>query len=74
MFTLHVSNTVWLLSLKFSFLCFAVPQLINLLTTKELNLALPKKSLKPRTFILKPGQCMLIGGLARLDYLDVSHS
>lgn len=45
-------------------------QLINLLTTKELNLALPKKQLKPRTFILKPGQCLMLGGLARLDYLD----
>ena len=51
---------------------FVLLQLINLLTTKELNLALPKKPLSPRTFILKPSQCLLLGGLARLDYLDVS--
>lgn len=50
-------------------ICF---QLVNLLTAKELNLALPKKPLKPRTFVLRPGQCLLLGGLARLDYLDVS--
>lgn len=46
-------------------------QLINLLTTKELNLALPKKAIKPCTFILKPGMSMLIGGVARLDYTEV---
>ena len=46
-------------------------QLINLLTSKELRLALPKKPLKPRTFILKPGQCLFLGGLARLDYAEV---
>ncbi|XP_064382776.1 nitric oxide-associated protein 1-like [Halichondria panicea] len=49
-------------------------QLINLLTTKELKLALSKKPLKPRTFILKPEQCLFIGGLARLDYLQGSDS
>ena len=53
-----------------SFLCNCL-QLINLLTSKELKLALPKKPLKPRTFILKPGQCMFLGGLARLDYEQV---
>lgn len=49
-------------------------QLINLLTTEELKLCLPQKPLVPRTFILKPGQTLLIGGLARLDYTqgDVS--
>ena len=50
----------------------SLAQIINLLTTKELNLSLPKKPLKPRTFILRPGQCLLLGGLARLDYHDVS--
>ena len=49
-------------------------QLINLLTTKELNIALPKKPLKPRTFILRPGQCLLLAGLARLDYVEVGHT
>ncbi len=51
---------------------YSSPQLINLLTTKELKLALSKKPLKPRTFILKPEQCLFIGGLARLDYLQVT--
>ena len=58
------------LALESSFLL--ITQLINLLTAKELNLALPKKALKPRTFILKPGQTLLLGGLARLDYTSVS--
>ena len=52
-------------------LIISLLQLINLLTTKELKLALPKKPLKPRTFILRPGQCLMLGGLARLDYFDV---
>lgn len=43
-------------------------QLINLLTTKELQLCLPQKPIVPHTFILKPGQSMFLGGLARLDY------
>lgn len=46
-------------------------QVINHLTTKELNLVLPKKRLSPRTVILKPGQSVLIGGLARLDFTEV---
>ncbi len=52
---------------------YAIVQLINLLTTKELKFTLSKKPLKPRTFILKPEQCLFIGGLARLDYLQVSY-
>lgn len=47
-------------------------QLINHLTTKELILALPKVPFRPRTYILKPGQCLFLGGLARLDYEEVS--
>lgn len=44
-------------------------QLINLLTQKELKLVLATKALKPRTVILKPGQTLFLGGLARLDYV-----
>ena len=45
-------------------------QIINLLTTEELKLCLPERQLIPRTFILKPGQSLMFGGLARLDYMD----
>ena len=43
-------------------------QLINLLTPNELKVVLSTKALKPRTVILKPGQTLFLGGLARLDY------
>lgn len=46
-------------------------QLINILTTEELRLGLPKKPLKPRTFIMKPDQTLFLGGLGRLDYTQV---
>ena len=49
-------------------------QLINLLTQEELKLCLPQRPLVPRTFILKPGQTMLLGGLARMDYTEGSVS
>lgn len=45
-------------------------QLINLLTTQELRLCLPKKPLRPRTFIMKPEQTLFLGGLGRLDYVQ----
>ena len=49
-------------------------QIINVLTTEELKLALPEKQLIPRTFILKPGQSLMFGGLARLDYMEGDES
>lgn len=49
-------------------------QLINYLTPKELTLGLPKAPIRPKTFILKPGQSLFLGGLARLDYCGVSVS
>jgi ribosome biogenesis GTPase A len=48
-------------------------QSINYLTTKELKLVLPKKRLSPRTYILKPGMALFIGGMARIDYTEVSN-
>lgn len=45
-------------------------QLLNLLTTEELLLTIPKKLLRPHTFCLQPGSTIFIGGLARLDYLQ----
>ncbi|XP_003383934.1 PREDICTED: nitric oxide-associated protein 1-like [Amphimedon queenslandica] len=45
-------------------------QATNHLTTNELRLMLPKKRLSPRTIILKEGQSVFLGGLARLDYIQ----
>ncbi|CAI5478482.1 unnamed protein product [Closterium sp. Yama58-4] len=42
-------------------------QLSVRLTREELKVVVPKKALKPRTFRIKPGQCVLLGGLARVD-------
>ena len=42
------------------------------MTTKELNILLSKKSLSPCTFILKPGHSLFVGGVARLDYIEVN--
>ena len=45
-------------------------QILHLLTSQELEYTLPKSIIKPRTFMLKPGQSLLIAGLARLDCLN----
>ena len=49
-------------------------QIITHLTPKELKVVLATKPLKPRTFILKPGESILLGGLSQLDYLDGQHA
>ena len=46
-------------------------QITNLLTMEELKLLNPALWIVPRTFILKPGHSLLIGGLGRVDYLEV---
>ncbi|KAL1132191.1 hypothetical protein AAG570_010148 [Ranatra chinensis] len=43
-------------------------QFLDLLTTEELKLTIPKKIILPRSFIMKPGWTIFIGGIARLDY------
>ena len=53
------------------FLGHSLMQLINHLTQGELTLGLPKSPIHPKTFILKPSQSLFLGGLARLDYLEV---
>ncbi|XP_045474500.1 nitric oxide-associated protein 1 [Harmonia axyridis] len=45
-------------------------QILNLLTTEELFLTLPKTLIAPRSFCIRPGDSLFIGGLARLDYLE----
>jgi ribosome biogenesis GTPase A len=47
-------------------------QLINHLTQEELGYVTKARNLKPSTVILKPNQCLLIGGIAKLDYTKVS--
>ncbi|CAI5948479.1 unnamed protein product [Closterium sp. NIES-65] len=42
-------------------------QLSVRLSREELKVVVPRKALKPRTFRIKPGQCVLLGGLARVD-------
>ena len=46
-------------------------QIINLLTAEEISRVLPQRPLRPRTFLLKQGHSLLLGGLARLDVLKV---
>ncbi|XP_063217346.1 nitric oxide-associated protein 1 [Bacillus rossius redtenbacheri] len=45
-------------------------QVLDLLTTEELLATLPRTVLTPRSFLLRPGACLFIAGLARLDYLE----
>lgn len=45
-------------------------QLVHLLKGKEVKAVSPSKAPVPRTFLLKPGQCLFLGGLARIDYVD----
>ena len=47
-------------------------QITQFLTVEELKLLNPQMWIVPRTFILKPEQVILLGGLARLDYVEVS--
>ncbi|CAI6001316.1 unnamed protein product [Closterium sp. NIES-64] len=42
-------------------------QLSVRLSREELKVVVPRKALKPRTFRIKPGQCIMLGGLARVD-------
>lgn len=42
-------------------------QTLNLLTTAELLLAIPRSMLVPRTFRLRPGWTLFVAGLGRLD-------
>lgn len=44
-------------------------QVIDLLTTEELMLTLPRVPLVPRTFQVWPGQSLLLAGLGRIDYI-----
>lgn len=45
-------------------------QLIHSLTGEELKVILKHEIIRPRVFVMKPGDVMFITGLARIDYLE----
>ncbi|XP_065649177.1 nitric oxide-associated protein 1 isoform X2 [Hydra vulgaris] len=47
-------------------------QLLQFLTVEEMHKLYPELWIVPRTFLLQPGSCLFIGGLARLDYNSIS--
>lgn len=48
--------------------------ILNLLTEKEIDIVLPTHSIIPRTFVLKPGMVLFLGGIARVDFLQGNQS
>lgn len=44
-------------------------QVINMLTTEELLLTVPKNALWPRVFHMLPGDSLFLSGLGRIDYI-----
>ena len=53
---------------------FPLYQILTLLTLEELMLTLPKKLIRPRTVLIKPGMTYFLAGLGRIDYVDGPHS
>ncbi|XP_026763990.2 nitric oxide-associated protein 1 [Galleria mellonella] len=47
-------------------------QVLSLLTTEELLLTIPKKTIRPQTYYLHKGYTIFIGGLARIDHVNCS--
>ncbi|XP_040579418.1 nitric oxide-associated protein 1 isoform X1 [Lepeophtheirus salmonis] len=45
-------------------------QVINLLTQEELQTILPQHTIQPRSFLIRIGQSVLLGGIARLDVVQ----
>lgn len=48
--------------------------LLSVLTEQEVKLVVPTVAITPRTFLLKPGTVLFLGGLARIDYLQGQNS
>lgn len=59
--------TIILLSLSLSFV-----QVLDLLTEQEVKMVVPTYAITPRTFVLKPGMTLFVGGIARIDFLQVN--
>lgn len=49
-------------------------QILSLLNEQEVKLVVPTQAITPRTFVLKPGMVLFLGGLVRIDYLEVRYS
>uniref|UniRef100_A0A0N4UJY5 KOW domain-containing protein n=1 Tax=Dracunculus medinensis TaxID=318479 RepID=A0A0N4UJY5_DRAME len=47
-------------------------QVLNIFTLDELIAILPKKMMVPRTFVVKPNETLLIAGIARIDFLELT--
>ncbi|XP_049541691.1 nitric oxide-associated protein 1 [Anopheles darlingi] len=45
-------------------------QILDLLTTEEILMALAKRTIRPRAYLLRKGMTLFLAGLGRLDYLD----
>uniref|UniRef100_A0A182PPU9 G domain-containing protein n=1 Tax=Anopheles epiroticus TaxID=199890 RepID=A0A182PPU9_9DIPT len=45
-------------------------QILDLLTTEEIVLTVPKETIRPRAYLLKKGTTLFLGGLGRLDFVD----
>ncbi|CAF88049.1 unnamed protein product, partial [Tetraodon nigroviridis] len=45
--------------------------ILSLLTEQEVMSVVPTQAIVPRTFVLKPSMSLFVGGLARIDFLQV---
>ena len=44
--------------------------LVNYVNVEQLKMIQPKKEIKPKTFQIRKGQCLVIGDFARIDYRE----
>ncbi|XP_072315710.1 nitric oxide-associated protein 1 [Eucyclogobius newberryi] len=44
--------------------------MLKLLTEQEIRSVVPVQALVPRTFVLKPGSSLFVGGLVRIDFIN----
>lgn len=47
-------------------------QILSLLTEQEVASVVATQAVVPRTFVLKPSMSLFVGGLARIDFLQVT--
>ncbi|XP_062404795.1 nitric oxide-associated protein 1 [Sardina pilchardus] len=48
--------------------------ILSVLSEQEVKHVVPTEAITPRTFILPPAASLFLGGLARIDYLEGTHS
>ncbi|KAG7518441.1 nitric oxide-associated protein 1 [Solea senegalensis] len=44
--------------------------ILDLLTEQEVRSVVPARAIVPRTFVLKPGSSLFVGGVARIDFIQ----